>query len=153
MTDACGCTATGRQMRDRRLLWPHPLVDRDAREVTADKGYDTNANHRHLEANGQSSSIMVKKNRANAQVLRRAAPDSCRKRPAIERKFAEQKKYHGLRQARYWGLAKVTIGVLIVCMVVNCTRTACVRKRMVRLQAMGTGFLRDGLCPSGDGGT
>lgn len=73
------------------------LVDRDAREVTADKGYYTNVNHRHLQANGQRSSIMVKKNRVNPQVMRRADPDSWRKRPSIERKFAEQKKYHGLR--------------------------------------------------------
>ncbi|NLJ35947.1 MAG: hypothetical protein GX358_06945 [candidate division WS1 bacterium] len=63
---------------------------------------------------------MVKKNRVNPQMMGRADPDSCRKRPSIERKFAEQKKCHGLRQARYWGLAKVTIQVLIVCMVVNC---------------------------------
>jgi hypothetical protein len=40
-------------------------VGRDAREVTADKGYDTNATQRHLEANGQRSSIIIKKNRVN----------------------------------------------------------------------------------------
>jgi IS5 family transposase len=122
-----------------------PLVDRSAREVTADKGYDTNANHQHLEANGQRSSIIVKKNRVNPQMMGRADPDSCRKRPSIERKFAEQKKCHGLRQARYWGLAKVTIQVLIVCMVVNC-------KRMAKLQAMSTDPPRGGLCPNADGG-
>ncbi|NLJ35945.1 MAG: hypothetical protein GX358_06935 [candidate division WS1 bacterium] len=72
----------------------------------------------------------------------RADPDSWRKRPSIERKFAEQKKCHGLRQARYWGLAKVTIQVLIVCMVVNC-------KRM----AMGTEPPRGELCPNADGGS
>jgi len=43
-----------------------PLVDRQAREVTADKGYDTNANHWRLEANGQRSSITIKKNRVKA---------------------------------------------------------------------------------------
>ncbi len=85
-----------------------PLVDRNAREVTADKGYDTNANHRCLEANGQRSSIIVKKNRVSPQVVGRADPDSCRKRPPIARKLAGQK-YHGLRQARYRGLAKVMI--------------------------------------------
>jgi transposase, IS5 family len=129
-----------------------PLVDHDAREVTADKGYDTNANHRRLKANGQRSNIMVKKNRVNPQVLGRADPDSWRERPDIERKFAEQEKSYGLRQVCYRGLAKVTIQVLIVCMVVNCTRSACVRKRMVRLQEMRTGPPRGGLCPSADGG-
>lgn len=122
-----------------------PLVDRDAREVTADKGYDTNANHRHLQVNGHRSSIMVKKNRVNPQVLGRADPESWRKRPSIERKFAEQKKYHGLTQARYWGLTKVTIQVLVVCIVVNC-------KRMVRLQEMATGPPGAGLCPEPGGG-
>jgi hypothetical protein len=73
-------------------------------------------------------------------------PDSWRKRPSIERKFAEQKKCHGLRQARYRGLAKVTIQVLIVCMVVNC-------KRMAKLQAMGTEPPRGGLCPNANGGS
>jgi IS5 family transposase len=75
---------------------------------------------------------MVKKNRVSPQVMGRADPDSWRKRPPIERKFAEQKKYHGLRQARYWGLAKVAIQVLVACMVVNC-------KRMAKLQATETG--------------
>ena len=82
---------------------------------------------------------MARKSRVNPLVVGRADPDSCRKRPSIERKFAEQKKCHGLRQARYRGLAKVTIQVLIVCMVVNC-------KRMAKLQAMGTDPPRGGLC-------
>jgi IS5 family transposase len=76
----------------------------------------------------------------------RADPDSWRKRPPIEHKFAEQKKCHGLRQARYRGLAKVTIQVLIVCMAVNC-------KRMAKVQAMSTDPPRGGLCPNADGGS
>lgn len=82
-----------------------PLVDPPAREVTADKGYDTDENHEHLQAQGQRSSIIVKRNRTNPQVLGQADSESQRERPCIERKFAEQKRYHGLRQARYWGLA------------------------------------------------
>ena len=89
---------------------------------------------------------MVKKNRVSPQVMGRADPDSWRKRPSIERKFAEQKKYHRLRQARYWGLAKMAIQVLIVCMVVNC-------KRMAKLQAMSTAPQGGGLCPNADGGS
>ena len=48
------------------------LIDPHLREVTAAKGYDTDANHQ-----------------------------SQRQRPKIERKFAAQKKYHGLAKARY----------------------------------------------------
>jgi IS5 family transposase len=101
-----------------------PLVDPRAREVTADKGYDTNANHQRLKVNGQRSSLILKQNRTNPQVLGQADPQNQRQRPRIERKFAEQKQYHGLRQARYWGLAKVTIQVLMTCLVVNCKRMA-----------------------------
>ena len=101
-------------------------VDPRARDVTADKGYDTNANHQKLKRRGQRSSIILKKNRTNPQVLGQANPASQRARANLERKFAEQKQYHGLRQARYWGLRRVTIQVLMTCLVVNC-------KRMVRL--------------------
>ena len=101
------------------------LVDPQARDVTTDKGYDTNANHQRLKANGQRSSIILKKNRTNPQVLGQANPASQRARANLERKFAEQKQYHGLRQARYWGLRRVTIQVrtrassLRTCRVVN----------------------------------
>ena len=88
--------------------------------MTADKGYDTDENHRKLTRQGQRSSIIVKKNRTNAEVIGQANSHSQRERPKIERKFAEQKKHHGLRQARYWGLRKVTVQVLMVCLVVNC---------------------------------
>jgi len=100
------------------------LVDRQAREVTADKGYDTNANHQKLKQSGQRSSIIIKRNRTAPDILGRADPNSQRERPNIERKFAEQKKYHGLRRARYWGLVKVTVQVLLTCLVVNCKRIA-----------------------------
>ncbi len=116
-----------------------PLVDPWAREVTADKGYDTNANHQHLRRHGQRSSIVLKGNRTNRQVLGRADVDSQRERCGIERKFAEQKRRHGLGQARYWGLARVTIQVLMTCIVVNC-------KRIVRLLEAGCGPPRAGLC-------
>jgi IS5 family transposase len=119
------------------------LVDPRAREVTADQGYDTNANHQRLKANGQRSSLILKQNRTNPQVLGQADPESQRQRPRIERKFAEQKQYHGLRQARYWGLAKVTIQVLITCLVVNC-------KRMARLLEGSSAPPRAALCLAGE---
>jgi len=99
-------------------------VDSDRSPVTADKGYDTNASHQKLKQRGQRSSIIIRKNCTDADIIRQADSKGQRERPSIERKFAEQKKYHGLAKARYWGLAKVTIQVLITCLVVNCKRMA-----------------------------
>lgn len=122
-----------------------PLIAPHARDVTADKAYDTNANHEKLKARGQHSSIIVKKNRTNTKILGQANPDSQRERSNIERKFAEQKKYHGLGKVWYWGLAKVTIQVLLTCIVVNAPplklRHASGCKKRLKL-------LSTGLCPS-----
>ena len=101
-----------------------PLVEPEARDVTADKGYDTNANHEKLKACGQRSSIIIKKNRTDPGIIGQANPQSQRERRNIERKFAEQKKHHGLATARYWGLAKVKTQVLLTCIVVNCKKMA-----------------------------
>jgi len=49
-----------------------------------------------------------------------------RERPKIERKFADLKRFHGLREARYWGLAKMAIQFTL-------TAIACNLKRMLRL--------------------
>lgn len=53
-----------------------------------------------------------------------------RVRYRIEAKFDEQMNRHGLRRARYWGLAKVTLQVLLNIITVNL-------KRVVRLLAAG----------------
>jgi len=66
------------------------LVDRHAREVTADNGYDTDANHQQLKDNGQRGSIIVKKNRTNTEIIGQANLNTQRERRNIERKFAEQ---------------------------------------------------------------
>jgi len=123
-----------------------PLVDSEAQEVTADKGYDTNANHQRLKDNGQRSSIILKKNRTRPEIVGQANPNSQRQRPSIERKFAEQKSYHGLARARYWGLAKVSIQVLLTCIVVNC-------KRIVKLMAATTRPPQVAVCLAGAGGS
>ena len=80
-----------------------------------------------------------KQNRTNPQLLGQADPQSQRQRPRIERRFAEQKQYHSLSRARYWGLARVTIQVLMTCLVVNC-------KRMARLLEASGGPPRAALC-------
>ena len=66
---------------------------------------------------------------------------SQRDRPTIERRFADQKKYHGLGRVRYWGLAKVTIQALLTCIVVNC-------KKIVRLLSAGLCRSPGKLCPA-----
>ena len=50
--------------------------------------------------------------------------EKLRKRGRIESKFDEQMNRHGLRRARYWGLAKTLVQVLIDVMVVNLKRVA-----------------------------
>ena len=112
------------------------MIDPHVQEVTADKGYDTDANHQRLKHSGQRSSIIIKDNRTTPEVIGQANPQSQRERPNIERKFAEQKKYHGLAKARYWGLAKVSIQVLMTCIVVNCKKIAkLVSNRLSKLPA------------------
>ncbi len=75
---------------------------REPEGVTADKGYDS-------EENIEDIRDALKK-----------------KRPSIEHKFAEGKKYHGMGRARYWGLDKMRIQVFMTAIAINL-------KRMVRL--------------------
>lgn len=98
------------------------LIRGHPREVTADKAYDSNDNHEYLKREHIRSSIIIKKNRTNEEVIGLADPQSQRERPKIEHKFAELKNYHGLKRSRYWGLERVTIQCLISCIVVNCKR-------------------------------
>jgi hypothetical protein len=49
-----------------------------------------------------------------------------RKRPKIERELAELKRFHGLEEARYLGLAKIAIQLTM-------TAIACTLKRIVKL--------------------
>lgn len=89
------------------------LVDGRAGEVTADKAYDRQANHTHLAKLGVASGIIRRRPRPGRPRLSR------RWRPKIERKFAEGKNRHGLARARYWGLAQVSMQMLIVALVTN----------------------------------
>ena len=106
--------ATPGQVSDQRLF--PQLIGDYPREVTADKGYDSKENRAILAAVGIKNGIIPRKPR------RGRPPASRRVRPAIERKFAEMKRFHGLAKARYWGLAKVTIQCLMTAIVVNCKR-------------------------------
>jgi IS5 family transposase len=91
-------------------------VDARPREAIGDKGYDSIANHAHLQALGVASGI----------IRRRRTPGrprhSRRERPKVERKFAEGNQRHGLKRARYQGLLKVSIPSFLVAIVVNLKR-------------------------------
>jgi IS5 family transposase len=106
------------------------VVDTKAEMTTADKAYDTNKNHRLLKRNKTTSAIIAKKNRKSPRLRKRQVKPEIvaaqRERPKIERKFAELKRFHGLKEARYWGLAKMAIQFTM-------TAIACNLKRMVKL--------------------
>ena len=105
------------------------LVAGRAGEATADKADDREANHAHLAPVGVACGISRRHRRPGRPRLSR------RERPQIERKFAEGKNRHGLAQARYWGLAKVSIQVFMVALVSNL-------KRLVKLILGGAGAVK-----------
>ena len=92
------------------------LAQPQAKELTGDKAYDSKANRSHLAALGVASGLYPRWPRPGRP------RKSWRERPQIERKFAECKQVHGLRRARYWGLAKAAIQTLMVALVVNLKR-------------------------------
>jgi len=92
------------------------LAQPQAAELTGDKAYDSKANHAHLAALGVASGLLRRSPRPGRP------RKSKQERPKIERKFAECKQFHGLRRARYWGLARVAIQTFMVALVVNLKR-------------------------------
>jgi IS5 family transposase len=125
------------------------VVDSKANTVTADKAYDSKKNHRLLKRKRITSAIIIKRNRRSRRLRRQQIKPEIiaaqRERPKIDRKFAELKRFHGLREARYWGLAKVAIQFTL-------TAITCNLKRMVKLlfhcgypKASPLGGLRQGI--------
>jgi len=104
----------------------HKVVDTRAGIVTADKAYDSKKNHRLLKRKKRTSAIMVKKNRESKRLkghqMKVEIIEAQRERRKIESKFAELKKAHGLREARYWGLAKVATQSIMTALVCNLKR-------------------------------
>ena len=98
--------------------------------TTADKGYDSKKNHRLLKRKGITSAIIPKKNRKSRWLKKQQTKPEItaaqKERAKVERKFAEFKRFHGLEKARYWGLGKMAIQVLM-------TAITCNVKRMVKL--------------------
>jgi IS5 family transposase len=106
------------------------VVDTQSRMTIADKAYDSNKNHRLLKRKRTTSAIIIKKNRKSPRLRKyQTKPEiiaAQRERPKIERKFAELERFHGLKEARYWGLAKVAIQFTM-------TAIACNLKRIIKL--------------------
>ncbi|KKT41359.1 MAG: Transposase IS4 family protein, partial [Candidatus Collierbacteria bacterium GW2011_GWA2_44_13] len=106
------------------------VVDSKSKMTAADKAYDSNKNHHLLKRKRITSAIIVKKNRKSPRLRKHQVKPEIiaaqRERPKIERKFAELKRFHGLEEARYWGLAKVAIQFTM-------TAIACNLKRIVKL--------------------
>ena len=106
------------------------VVDTQSRMTTADKAYDSNKNHCLLRRKRTTSAIIIKKSRKGPRLRKHQMKPEIiaaqRERPKIERKFAELKRFHGLKEARYWGLAKMAIQFTM-------TAIACNLKRIVKL--------------------
>jgi IS5 family transposase len=106
------------------------VMETHSRMTTADKAYDSNKNHRLLRKKRATSAIIIKKNRKSRRLRKHQINPEViaaqRERPKIERKFAELKRFHGLKEARYWGLAKMAIQFTM-------TAIACNLKRIVKL--------------------
>jgi len=110
-------TVTPANVYDGHVL--EALADERAGSITADKAYDSNANHAFLKERGIRSAIIRKNNRKYAKLYNDAFCNEQKRRPVIERCFANQKMNHGMRRARYLGLGKVSIQAVMTCIVVN----------------------------------
>jgi IS5 family transposase len=97
-------------------------------QVTADKEYDTNQNHKLIKEKQSESFIILKKNRKKPELLAKKETkiyqEITRKRPIIERIIAEAKRYHGLAKSRWKSKWKMAIQALLTFIVLNCKRLA-----------------------------
>jgi len=103
-------------------LYLEPLINEEPSALTADKAYDSNDNHMHLKKRKIRDAIIRKDNRDYALAINIAHGHDQRERPKIERRFADQKKNHGLRRCRYWGLWRTKIQCYMTALVCNCKR-------------------------------
>jgi len=97
--------------------------------VTADKLYDNQSNHNYLTEYNIRNGIVTKKNHTAEYLkshVKRISNVAKRYRSRIEHKFADLKRWHGLKNARYWGLDKIRIQTY---MAVICSNV----KRMVKI--------------------
>jgi transposase, IS5 family len=104
------------------------IVCGDEKKVYADKGYASESNREYLMLNDIDDGILHKATRNHKlkgwQVALNKLLSS--HRCAVERKFAEVKRWHGMERMRYRGLERSKIQVYVTMMLIN-------MKRMVRL--------------------
>jgi len=102
-----------------------------AEGVTADKAYDSAANFELIRSSGQLPAIIPKRKRGQKRGHVAGRYDDFergyyyrmkKRRPRVEHKFAEGKKYQGLGVARYWGLVKVRVQVFMTALALNLKR-------------------------------
>jgi transposase, IS5 family len=106
------------------------VINGDPDILTADKAYDTDNNHKHLKERQIRDALIRKSNRHYGVAVNIAYGHDQRERPKIERRFADQKKNHGLRECRYWGLLKTKIQCYMTAIVCNCKRIVVLIKQM-----------------------
>lgn len=93
--------------------------------VAADRGYDCSDNHQYLSKNNIRNGIAIKNNHTKTYLkrcLKRVSKVAKKFRYIIERKHSEMKNRHGLRNAKFWGIAKVRIQVYLTATVTNIKR-------------------------------
>jgi len=108
------------------------VADEYADAVTADKGFDAPQNYELLRDRDQEAAIIPKRRRGKRKGhIKARYPDDAeraryykrsKERWKVEPKFNELKNHHGLKQARYWGLAKVRFQALMTIIAVNVKR-------------------------------
>lgn len=99
---------------------------------TADKAYDSGDNHEFLTTRKLLSAIILKKTRLAKKDIHKQPweqlvasahyQQATKLRKAIEKKFGEAKKHHGLTHCRYVGLPKYAIQSYLTAMVLNLKR-------------------------------
>lgn len=102
-----------------------------AEGVTADKAYDSAANFDLIRESEQRPAIIPKRKRGKERGHVSARYEAAergyyyrmkKRRPRVEHKFAEGKRWHGLGVARYWGMAKVRFQVYMTALTLNLKR-------------------------------
>lgn len=110
------------------------VINGKPESVTADKAYDSDDNHKYLKGQDIKDAIIRKDNREYGVTINIAYGDEQRERPKIERRFADQKKNHGLSRCRYWGLIKTKIQCYMTAIVCNCKRIIVILRQKMMLE-------------------
>lgn len=100
------------------------VVCGDEKKVYADKGYASEANREYLVLNDIADGILHKGTRAHKLRGWQVSLNKklSRHRNAVERKFAESKRWHGMERMRYRGLSRSAIQVYATVLVMNIKR-------------------------------